>query len=824
MTSDRKWVIVAIGFAVCFYLGWFFPVLWLMWIISIVALLIAPTKQKTPVLTEPELMAPPIPAHLSSASFDEIEKDLHKQLTAAKNDDVRQGLNQALEIIKNHRATQSIQAVVSPQSAQTIAQMPAAPAPAPSKPLDQTLVLLYIGAFLLFGGMSLFAAYSGFGNSTRLTTLAVMAAIFYGGGLYLYKAKQTLRPAGVTFVSVGLLLIPLVGIVTAYLTDAPNALVWVTTSVIALPLYLIALYATRAQVVGYMAFLMWLSLAESAVNLFDAPLHIFVWAAIVIGIVTQLLLSWVTKSPAEVREPFRWSSMVLVPAALVANVLGLTASLVEWQLGVSLILAGLYYATCAYTSRLSDKERDGYQVVSHVTAVLGALLVVHDTVTDDKSFGLILSAVGFGHLAVWFVARTKLGRSPQYEQILYMIASLAPFIACAWFYQESGWLLAGLLAALLANIALMLGKFRDLPAVMSVVIGLLLPPALANISPGFLDDNILAALSTYYFFAFVCFLTARILRNVRPPFIAAMRVGYGVALGLAWVLAMASGNYWLQIIISLLTMGSLVGLSAYEKQAGLYYFLSPLGAILFGIFLHHVAPQIDMTDVTIISVTVAAAASYGLSLIAREKRGEALLFMAIAGGVLAWLLTSFTASDDYVVLFRYFAPTILAVTSLTLAIEQKRLNGGKLFMLLPGAGLLFALCQVIYLTDSSVDFLVYTHLWSAYGAVATYLVSQRTANKDNIQALTYLTLAIFTIPVVFKALDQTSGYSLLLLFEQALLLMAGVVLNKKILTYWGAAVVVLSVVYMLRSFAYLQLLLVAVVLIGYALVRLTRAK
>lgn len=822
MTSDRKWVIVAIGFAVCFYLGWFFPVLWLMWIISIVALLIAPTKQKTALPAEPEVI--PVTAHESDSSLDKIEASLRAQLAAAKNDDVREGLNQALEIIKNHRATQSTPVVVSPQPAQTIAQMTVAPAPAPSKPLDQTLVLLYIGAFLLFGGMSLFAAYSGFGNSTRITTIAVMAAIFYGGGLYLYKAKQTLRPAGVTFVSVGLLLIPLVGIVTAYLTDVPNEMVWVATSVIALPLYLIALYVTRAQVVGYMAFLMWLSLAESAVNLFDAPLYIFVWSAIAIGIVTQLLLSRFAKKSSEIREPFYWSSMVLVPAAVVANVLGLTTSLVEWQLGVSLMLAGTYYTVCAYIARLSDKEHDNYLVISHITAVLGALLVAHDATTDSLSFGLILSAVGFGHLAAWFIVRTKLGRSPQYEQMFYIIASLIPFIACGWLYQESGWLLAGLLAALLANIALMLGKFRDLPAVMSVVIGLLLPPALANISPGFSDDNILAALSTYYLFAFVCFLVARILRSVRPPFVAAMRVGYGVALGLAWVLAMASGNYWLQIIISLLTMGSLVGLSAYEKQAGLYYFLSPLGAILFGIFLHHVAPQIDMTDITIFSVTVAAAASYGLSLIAREKRGEALLFMGIAGGVLAWLLASFIASDDHVVLFSYFAPTILAITSLTVAIEQKRLNGGSLFMLLPGAGLLFALCQVIYLTDSSVDFLVYTHLWSAYGAVATYLVSQRTANKDNVQALTYLTLAIFTIPVVFKALDQTSGYSLLLLFEQALLLMAGVVLNKKILTYWGVAVVVLSVVYMLRSFAYLQLLLVAVVLIGYALVRLTRAK
>ena len=137
---------------------------------------------------------------------------------------------------------------------------------------------------------------------------------------------------------------------------------------------------------------------------------------------------------------------------------------------------------------------------------------------------------------------------------------------------------------------------------------------------------------------------------------------------------------------------------------------------------------------------------------------------------------------------------------------------------------MLALCQAIYLADNDTNFLVYTHLWATYTAVATYLVSKRANTGDNVQALTYVTLVIFTVPVVLKALDDTSTYSLLLLFEQASLLIAGAVLNKKPLTYWGAAVVVLSVVYMLRSFAYLQLLIIAVILIGYAIFRLTRQK
>lgn len=824
MTSDKKWIIVAIGFAVCFYLGWFLPFLWLVFLGLIAFVLLTPTQKapQAPVAMTVVSQSQPLESYAADASLDEIESSLRSQLEKAKNEDVREGLNQALAIVAEHRGryTSAPAVAEAPVVAEVIASAPVPQA----KPIDQTLVLLYIGAFLLFGGMSLFAAYSGFGNGTRITTLAIMAAIFYAGGMLLHRAKENLRPAGVTFVSVGLLLIPLVGVVAAYLTDISNATIWLATSIIALPLYMIALYVTRAQVVGYMAFVMWLSLAESAVNLFDAPLYIFVWVAIALGIVTQLVLSSLSDGPDALRQPFRWSSMVSVPVAVIANVLGLGSGLTEWQLGVSLMLAGLYYGVCAYTAKLSAQERDTYYVVAHFSTVIGALLLIDDKVTTSPmSFGLVLSLVGLAHMGVWFASRTKLNQLPQYENSLYGVASILPFIATVWFYEESGWLLASLLVALAANVCLMLGRFRVLPAVMSVIIGLLLPLALANVSPGFSSDNVTAALSTYYLVIFICGLIARILRNIRPQFVAAMQVGYGIALGLSWILALGSDNYWVQVIMSLLTIASLVGVSAYEKRAELYYALPPIVAVLLGVILHHIDPSTDFMDVFIYSVSLAAVVSYAFSLILMQKRGEALLFMGIAGGVLAWLAATFVA-EDHQVLFDYFAPTVLVITSLVTLGEQKRLSGGKLFILLPAAGLLLALCQAIYLANPDTNFLVYTHLWAAYAAAATYLVSKRANTGDNVQALVYVTLAIFTVPVVLKALDETSTYSLLLLFEQAAVLIAGVVLNKKLLTYWGAAVVVLSVVYMLRSFAYLQLLIIAVILISYAIFRLTRQK
>lgn len=821
MTSDRKWLTVGIGFAICFYIGWYFPVLWLLWVVITLIVLLVPTTRKEPTAASLAVAVSPAQTVPTHGSLNDIEAELRKKLAAASNDDVREGLNQALAVIEQHNGAQAA-AIPVEQAPVIVAEMPVS---TPAKPLDQTLVLLYIGAFLLLGGMSLFVAYGDLSDQLRITVIALMAAVFYGGGLYLYSSKNSLRPAGVTFVSIGLLMIPLVGFATVYLLDGTSPqIVWLLTSLIALPLYLVALHVTRAQIVGYMAFLMWLSLAESAVNLFDAPIHIFVWVAIGIGIVTQLLISKYATA-AEIREPFQWSALVLVPAAVLANFLYFDEGLTEWQFGVSLLLAGLYYAVCVSTTKAADKEKDIYLIASHSAVVLGVLFIAHDITTSAAAFGAVLSVTGLAHVGLWFALRRKLDRFKAYDGIFYALAGLLPLLACGWLFGETGWMVVGLLVALVANICLMLGSLREISVITSVVVGLLLPLAFANLTPGFSNDNILAALGTYYFGAFACFLVARVLRNVYPMFIQGMQVGYGVALGASWILVVASDHYWVQVIFTLLTLGSLVALSAYEKKAELYYLLPPITAVLFGIVFHHIAPQTDTVDVVVYSITIVSAVSYGLSLIIKAARGEALLITSILGGTIAWLVTSAFTSGDHEILFRYFGPTLLAITSLTVLRERKRLNGGKLFGLLPGAGLLIALSQAIYLADSSTDFLVYTHLWTLYGVVATYLVSKRTTNKENTELLTYATLAVFTVPVVFKALAEPEGlYNLLLLFEQTALLVLGVAFRKKLLTYWGAAVVVLSVVYLLRSFAYLQLVLIAVILISYALYRLTRAK
>ena len=152
MTSDRKWLTIGIGFAICFYIGWVFPVLWLIWVVTALIVLLVPTKKKEPTAATLVATGSPsqtIPTH---DSLNDIEAELQAKLLTASNNDVREGLNQALAVIKQHHGARAV--------ATPIIQAPVvaaeAPAPTPSKPLDQTLVLLYIGAFLLLGGMSLF--------------------------------------------------------------------------------------------------------------------------------------------------------------------------------------------------------------------------------------------------------------------------------------------------------------------------------------------------------------------------------------------------------------------------------------------------------------------------------------------------------------------------------------------------------------------------------------------------------------------------------------------------------------------------------------------
>ncbi|HEX8390073.1 MAG TPA: hypothetical protein VF597_01500, partial [Candidatus Saccharimonadales bacterium] len=94
--------------------------------------------------------------------------------------------------------------------------------------------------------------------------------------------------------------------------------------------------------------------------------------------------------------------------------------------------------------------------------------------------------------------------------------------------------------------------------------------------------------------------------------------------------------------------------------------------------------------------------------------------------------------------------------------------------------------------------------------------------RDTYLVVGYLALTVLTLPVVIDALGDSPYGALLLLLEQSAILVIGVVSRRRLVAYWGAVVLIGTVLYLLRALGYLQLILIAFAFITYAVLRLLR--
>lgn len=201
---------------------------------------------------------------------------------------------------------------------------------------------------------------------------------------------------------------------------------------------------------------------------------------------------------------------------------------------------------------------------------------------------------------------------------------------------------------------------------------------------------------------------------------------------------------------------------------------------------------------------------------ADETRGRYLLLattvLALAGWVSAWGIA--TESP-----LRLVGPSLLAFAAVTILAENRLLRLTPLQTLLPLALAVVALQELVDQAYPGMTWLVYSHLWTGYLAYAAWQL-QRQRHPRRALVVTVLALLTFSVPLTIEALASPAGFGIVLLAEHTALLVLGVYLRRPLLVYWAVVVSVLSVMYLLRSFAYVQVGLIAVLLIGYGVYRL----
>lgn len=253
----------------------------------------------------------------------------------------------------------------SPSITQLVADVPVTVAA--KTPIDNALLLLYFGAFLFVASVGLFVAFGDVNGFARTLLVAAVMAVMYFGGLVLHDRVSRMKPAGITFVAIGMAIAPLVGM-AAYnymFAQTHGPVIWFGTSILTAAMYANALRKLRNPFIGYLFIFSFLSLFQSAISMFDAPLYYYIWGMIIAGMMLRFV-SLISHIWPEMREPSAASAKLLVPVTLAVSLYAIYSQ-GTWQLAFSLLLGALFYGIEAFST--NGRNRQYYLLAAHVLMI-----------------------------------------------------------------------------------------------------------------------------------------------------------------------------------------------------------------------------------------------------------------------------------------------------------------------------------------------------------------------------------------------------------------------------------------------------------------------
>jgi len=337
-----------------------------------------------------------------------------------------------------NQALEAVPAVVPP--AESVALR------ASAQPLDNTILLLYFGAFLLIASVGLFVAIGGLDGLTRTIIVGITAAVLYFGGLWLYKTNQKLAQAGISFVGTGLIVAPLTGVAWYNLVSGQTngGPVWLLTSVACIALYARAFTRIKNGFIAYLLIGSFVSSIESAVLMINLPAYGYTWGLLAVALLLAVNSRW-RGQPSELNRAGDVSSQLLIPLSVLGSI-ALLPQFGSIQLAVTLFLAGVYYALLAWWQ---TKDRTSYSTAAQVSFIAAAVSAVFATQNTLVSAAITLMVV----TALYSVGIVVASRKTLKVHSLVEIAAVASLLALPLSIEEPWPLVVGLgLATVLATI------------------------------------------------------------------------------------------------------------------------------------------------------------------------------------------------------------------------------------------------------------------------------------------------------------------------------------------------------------------------------------
>lgn len=217
---------------------------------------------------------------------------------------------------------------------------------------------------------------------------------------------------------------------------------------------------------------------------------------------------------------------------------------------------------------------------------------------------------------------------------------------------------------------------------------------------------------------------------------------------------------------------------------------------------------------------------YGLAIAARIRKMSS-----------RWYYSSFYSAIGWSVVLLSVATSVSATTaSVILAALVWIINGTALVsegvpkknILYFDSGVLLILCGALFTIKNlglPVHAITIPYLWSA-AILSGAVMSWRWLGYIHKSTTAHLVLALsaLSLPTLVLAFAGDSVMEILFLIEHSLMVVVGLVLNKRLITVWGAVCVTLALIYLLSGYTYVLAILAGISIIVAVIIVVARAQ
>ena len=217
---------------------------------------------------------------------------------------------------------------------------------------------------------------------------------------------------------------------------------------------------------------------------------------------------------------------------------------------------------------------------------------------------------------------------------------------------------------------------------------------------------------------------------------------------------------------------------------------------------------------------------YGLAIAARIRKMSSRWYYSSFYSAIGWsvVLLSIATSVSATVASVILAALVWIINGIALMLE----GVPKKNILYFDSGVILILCGVLFTIKNlalPVHAITIPYLWSA-AILSGAVMSWRWLGYIHKSTTVHLVLALsaLSLPTLILAFAGDSVMEILFLIEHSLMVVVGLVLNKRLITTWGAVCVTLALIYLLSGYTYVLAILAGISIIVAVTIVVARAQ